>query len=348
MLVHRLLGREDHPGCAICDLRAVASGHLAPGPLERGLELGEALDGAVRPHPVVEVVDLAVTGKRSFQLTLEPAFLLRMRQPLLALGGVLIGVAPRNVEEMREHLGGLAHIELDHRVGEPAFEPDHRLEEFGPEACHRLQARPEITRRGKPCIPVDGALAEDERGMAERIGAAGENEIGMAFADVAIRRVDRLHAGAAIDLHGERGHLVAHSEPQRGDPRRVHLVGDDVDATEDHLVERIRRERLAQQQWPAAGDGEVDRRERTRPPARPDERGAGAVDDIDRSGGRYSAALGRLIACDSTSPRARRGDSSWAGKSSTATAAATASASARSNAASASLISPCWRALSMS
>ncbi|MGD0152131.1 MAG: hypothetical protein ABSB77_26455, partial [Xanthobacteraceae bacterium] len=40
------------------------------------------------------------------------------------------------------------------------------------------------------------------------------------------------------------------------------LVGDDIDAAEDHLVEGIRLKRLAQQQRPAALHGEVDRRER--------------------------------------------------------------------------------------
>src|SRR5262245_53384104 len=59
-LFHRLLGGQDHPGRAVRDLRAVAGGHLAPGPLERWLELGELLDRAVRPHAVVVVVDLAV------------------------------------------------------------------------------------------------------------------------------------------------------------------------------------------------------------------------------------------------------------------------------------------------
>ena len=112
------------------------------------------------------------------------------------------------------------------------------------------------------------------------------------FLDVAIGGVDRLHAGAAIDLHGEGGHRFAHAEPQRGDARRVHLVGDHVDAAEDDLVERVRRERLAQQQRPAALHREIDRRERAGLAARLDERRAAAVDDVDRAP-RYSAAAGR-------------------------------------------------------
>ena len=80
---------------------------------------------------------------------------------------------------------------------------------------------------------------------------------------------------------------LAHAEPQRGDARRVHLVGDDIDDAENDLIERIRRERLAQQQRPAALHGEIDRRERA-DAARLQKRRAGAVDDIDRSG--HSAA----------------------------------------------------------
>ena len=169
--------------------------------------------------------------------------------------------------------------------------------------------------------------AKDQRRVAERLGAAGENEIGLAFADVLVGGVDRLHAGAAIDLHRERGHRLAHAEAKRRDARRIHLVGDDVDAAENDLVEGIGRERLAQQQRPPAGDREIDRRERAGAPARPDERRAAAVDDVDGTTG-YSAAVGRDIACDSTSPNARRGANSSGAKSSTATAAATASAAA--------------------
>src|SRR5262249_18160460 len=60
-------------------------------------------------------------------------------------------------------------------------------------------------------------------------------------------------------------------------------------------------ERLAQQQRFAAGDGEIDRRERARPPARADERRAAAVNNVDRAP-RYSAAITRSSICDGRSP----------------------------------------------
>src|SRR5262249_17930539 len=152
---------------------------------------------------------------------------------------------------------------------------------------------------------------------------AGENEIRMAFADVLIAGVDRLHAGAAVDLHGEGGHGVAHAHPQRGDASRVHLVRDDADAAEDDLVEGAGRERLAQERGPPATDREMDGRERPGRPAGPDEWGAAAVGDVDRPAA-YSAAVGRRNLCDGPSPsadRASRGASASGAKSSTATAA---------------------------
>ena len=119
--------------------------------------------------------------------------------------------------------------------------------------------------------------------MAQRFRAAGQNQVGVALADIAVAGVDRLHAGAAIDLHREGDHRLAHAEPQRCDAGRIHLVGDDVDAAEDDLIERVGRERLPRQQRPAALHGEIDRRERPGAAARFQERRSAAVDDIDRT-----------------------------------------------------------------
>ncbi len=83
--------------------------------------------------------------------------------------------------------------------------------------------------------------------MAERLGAAGEDQVRNALTDVAISRIDRLHAGAAIDLHGEGDHFFAHAEPKGGDAGRVHLVGDDIDAAEDDLIEGGGRKGLPRQ-----------------------------------------------------------------------------------------------------
>src|SRR5262249_43095807 len=188
-------------------------------------------------------------------------------------------------------------------------------------------------------------LAKNQRRMAERLGAAGQNEIRTALANVLVGGVDRLHAGAAVDLDRECGHRIAHAEAQCRDACRVGLVSHHVHAAENDLVECVRSKRLAQQQRSPARDREINWRERAGPPARAQERRAAAVDDIDRAGG-YSAAVGRDIACDGASPCPSAGDNSSGAKSSTATAAAAAAAAARSCAASAGLIKPCPSAAS--
>src|SRR5262249_57792485 len=71
------------------------------------------------------------------------------------------------------------------------------------------------------------------------------------------------------------------------------------------VVEGVGGKRLAQQQRPPAGDGEVDRRERAGPPARADERRAAAVDDVNRTVC-YSAAVGRGDVGDDASPLEQR------------------------------------------
>src|SRR5207247_7338006 len=106
-----------------------------------------------------------------------------------------------NVEEMADDLGGLPHVELDDRVGEAKLEADDGLEERGTKLRQRFEAMPDITRAEEPRITVDRAFAEQKRRPAQRVGAAGEDEVGFAFADILIRGVERLHAGAAIDLH---------------------------------------------------------------------------------------------------------------------------------------------------
>ena len=96
-------------------------------------------------------------------------------------------------------------------------------------------------------VPFDGPLTHYKRRVAERFGSAGKNEIGRTVANITIGRIDRLHAGATIDLYGEGDHRVAHAKPQGRDTSRVHFVGDDVDATENDLIKGVRRKGLAHQ-----------------------------------------------------------------------------------------------------
>ena len=193
---------------------------------------------------------------------------------------------------MRDHFGGLAHVEVGDGIGETALQPDHRVEIGRPHFQERGELAEGGARGGEFREPAHARLRKHERGVAQRLGAAGEDHVGVARLDITIRGVDRLHAGAAIDLHREGHHLLAHAEPQRGDARRVHLVGDDVDAAENDLIERARRERLPRQQRASRLHREIDRREGSGAALRLEKRRSAAVDDINRARHQLAALSG--------------------------------------------------------
>lgn len=166
------------------------------------------------------------------------------------------------------------------------------FQEIGPEvACGLERAK----RAGLVALhfrqPFHRVLPQHQRGVAQGFGSACQDQVAAAVGDVAIGRVHRLHAGAAIDLHGEGGGLRAAAKAQGGDAGRVRLVRDDVHAAQDHLIEGRRREWLAQQQRPPALHGQIDRREGTGAAACLQERGAGTVDDIDRAAHSAGSAM---------------------------------------------------------
>ena len=53
----------------------------------------------------------AVAREGGFDLAREVAVLLRGGEALLAFGGIFVGLPPRDVEQMADQFGGLAHIE---------------------------------------------------------------------------------------------------------------------------------------------------------------------------------------------------------------------------------------------
>lgn len=69
---------------------------------------------------------------------------------------------------------------------------------------------------------------------------------------IAIGDIHRPHPRPAVDLDGEGARLRAAAKAQGRDTGRIGLVGDDIDAAEDHLIDGLGRERLAQQQWAGA------------------------------------------------------------------------------------------------
>src|SRR5207302_7189216 len=96
MLSDRVFRSKNGPRCAVGDLRGVAGGDLAPGPLEYRLELCEALGRGIRPHAVIVIVEFAVARERRLDLALEKTLGLRVGQPLVAFNGVGVRLRPRD------------------------------------------------------------------------------------------------------------------------------------------------------------------------------------------------------------------------------------------------------------
>ena len=214
----------------------------------------------------------------------------------MAFERIGVGLLARDVEEMTDELGRLAHIHVGDRVGQPAFEPDDWPREARPEAGERAGAVERALGGREGGEPFRRLAAQHQRRVRERLRPAGQHEVGLAALDGAKRVVDGQHPRAAIDLHRPGGHRCTHAEAQCRDTRRVHLVCDHVDASEHHPVEGVRREGLAHEQRSAALNGKIDRREGPGLAARPQKGGARSVHDVD---GPPAAPIG------ATPPRSR-------------------------------------------
>ena len=159
------------------------------------------------------IVEFAVARERGLDLALEPALRLRVRQPLMALDRIGIGLFARNAEEMADHLGGLAHVELGDRIGQPALKANDRLEVGGTRFRDRRDLGEDSLGACKACEPAHALLRPHQRRVAQRFRATRQNQIGVAVANVAVGGVDRLHARTAVDLHREGDHGFAEAEP---------------------------------------------------------------------------------------------------------------------------------------
>ena len=163
-----------------------------------------------------------------------------------------------------------------------------------------------VLRGGKLAEPAGGFGREEERRMRQRLGAAGQDKIGEAIGDLLEAEVDRLQPRGAVALHRPAGNLDAERQPQFGDAAGIDLVGVDIDAAHDYVVEMTRVKGLAHEERAPGLDGEVDRGERAGAVLRLDEGRARSIDDIDGAatiGGCVAGHVRRPCGCGS---RARR------------------------------------------
>ena len=159
----------------------------------------------------------------------------------------LVLVVTGDAEVARQHLGGLAHVQLAHRIGEPELERDHRLEVRRPEGRDGAGALAERPGAGQADEQLRHPGAVDERNLAHRLGAARDDESSAARQDLEHGGRDRLHARGAVAMHRVRDAILGQARlkaDHTGDVRRMRRLGD---VAEDDLVD-------ARGIDPAAGD----------------------------------------------------------------------------------------------
>ena len=63
------------------------------------------------------IVELAVAGKGRLDLAFEKAVGLCLRKPLMAFGGINVGLFAGDAEEMADDLRRLAHVQFGDGIG---------------------------------------------------------------------------------------------------------------------------------------------------------------------------------------------------------------------------------------
>ena len=104
---------------------------------------------------------------------------------------------------------------------------------LGDEACRQVHVRVSLDERG-----IGRHLEAAHRHQAHRLGAAGEDGVCLASGDALGGLRDRLQAGRAESIDGDRRRRHRNPCPQAGDPRHVQsLLGFRHRAADDHVVD---------------------------------------------------------------------------------------------------------------
>ena len=177
--------------CAIRELRCIAGGDRASLGLERGRQLGEALERRVGPVALVHLdrdfllrflsgrlVLHEVGGRHREDLVIELAGLLAGRRALLGEQGVLVLLFAADLVALRDHFGGDAHRHVDRAqvLHQPGIEDVFLV--------------PVVLQHG------------------DRFGAAGHDDVGALVHDLVRAERDRLQTRRAepVDRRARRGH----------------------------------------------------------------------------------------------------------------------------------------------
>src|SRR6476620_11297928 len=218
------LAHHDHGGGAVGDLRG-GPGRDRAVLAEGRTEPPQALRGGVRPDPLVgpelDRVALALRDRDRHDLVVEEAVLPRLRGELVAARGVLVLLVPG---ELQVALVGLLGQQAHRLVGEGVPQPVE-----GHVVAHAHVA----------VLEPLAALLEQVRGVGHGLLPTGHDDLELAGADELVGQGDRVEAGQADLVDGQR--RDAHRDARLGG----RLAGRDLAGARlqhlahDHVVDLV-------------------------------------------------------------------------------------------------------------
>ena len=272
---------QDQAGRAISDLRAVAGRDQAVGLVESRFQPRQFLDRGIGPHTLVEVVELAPTVEHGDDFAIENAGLVGLVEALVALHGVGIHLFPGDAEAPGHLFGGLSHRHADHRVAQAVEQRNDGTEHGGTQLAEQFQPRRQIPRRPPGSEPFDHRVRQHHRRATHGLDATGQDQLAAALGNRLRGAVQGLHAGSAVAMHREGGHIVATAQAQGNDAADIGLIRSGHGRTVDDLVDGIGFERHAVEQGPCGLDHQIRMLEGARFAPGLEKRRARAIHDVD-------------------------------------------------------------------
>ena len=244
------LRSQDKPRGAIGNLRAVARRDPAVLLVEERPQFGQGFWRRIGTHAIVLGIHRAILADQGDDLSEVPSCAACNHAPV-TFDRECIHRLPRDAETPGQILGGLAHRQADHRIGQTLEDADHRCK----------QSSWAQTRKGGDFLADPLGLHQcskpqhhrpviKQRGMRQGVYAARQHKFGAPALNACQAGINGLHAAGAIPHHGPGRHFLTAPHAQCGHPTDIDFVRRGARATENHLVKGIRRKRLPYQQRP--------------------------------------------------------------------------------------------------
>ena len=167
---------------------------------------------------------------------------------LMAHERELVLTLARDAELAAQDLGGLAHVEAAHVVGEAFGDPDAGREHVRPETREGRGLLEPVLRAHQALEPARVLEAVEQRDLAHGFCAAREHQARVTRADALGGARHRLHPRCAVAVHGGGRDGLGDAGAQRGHARHVRGLGRTRAVAEHDLVEPGGIQLLARQQ----------------------------------------------------------------------------------------------------